>query len=107
MRLPDVERVPAHGVSVSAAVLLDARCEAVIVRLKTTFTVLSPVVTLKVPAVAPAGIVMEAGTDASSGSLETSWIVHPPAGAGPLRVTVPVEDVPFATVDGDKARLAM
>jgi len=53
-----------HGVSVSAATLLDDRCEAVMVRVNTNFTVLSPVVTLNVPVLAPAGMAMEIGTHA-------------------------------------------
>ena len=77
------------------------------VTLMTTFTVPMPVVTVNTPCVDPAGMLIEAGTDAYPGSLEESWIVQPPAGAGSLRVTVPCEEVPFGTEAGDRDRLAI
>jgi hypothetical protein len=57
------------------------------------------VFTVKVIEVMPPGIVTVAGTIAEDRLLE-SVITAPPAGAGPVRVTVPVEDAPPATVVG-------
>jgi len=57
------------------------------------------VLTVKVPLVAPAATVMLAGTVAAVLLLESvTWA--PPAGAGPFRVTVPVEEVPPVTLAG-------
>ena len=52
----------------------------------------APVVTGKVALVPPAGTVTLAGTVAAAILLLESATWAPPAGAGPLRVTVPVED---------------
>ena len=60
------------------------------------------VVTLKLPVVAPAATVTLAGTTAAELSL-ASVITTPPAGAGPLIVTVPVDPVPPWTLVGLKA----
>ena len=60
------------------------------------------VVTLKVAVVAPAATVTLAGTMAADLSL-ASVITTPPAGAGPLIVTVPVDPVPPWTLVGLKA----
>jgi hypothetical protein len=49
--------------------------------------------------VAPAGIVTVAGTDAA-GSLLDSATVAPPAGAGAVRVTNPLEELPPCTAVG-------
>ena len=57
------------------------------------------VLTVKVALVAPAGTVTLEGTLAAPLSLERkTWA--PPAGAGPVRVTVPMEDWPPKTFAG-------
>jgi hypothetical protein len=57
------------------------------------------VFTVKVALVAPAGTVTLEGTLAAPLLLESATCA-PPAGAGPLNVTVPVEDVPPITLVG-------
>jgi hypothetical protein len=58
------------------------------------------VVTVKVAVLCPAATVTVAGTLAFRVSLLVSVMVKPLAGAGPLRVTVPVEDAGAVTVVG-------
>lgn len=58
------------------------------------------VFTVKVALVAPAGTVTLAGTLAVPGLLLESMIWAPPAGAGPLSFTVPVEELPPVTLEG-------
>ena len=48
--------------------------------------------TANVALAAPAGTVTLAGTPAAAGLLLESRTCAPPAGAGPLRVTVPIEE---------------
>src|SRR2546429_7642499 len=58
------------------------------------------VLTVKVALVAPAGTVTLEGTVAAAVLLLESATCAPPAGAGPLNVTVPVEEFPPATPVG-------
>jgi len=60
------------------------------------------VVTVKVAVVAPAATVTLLGVDALV-LLEDKLTAIPPAGAGPLNVTVPIEDVPPTTDVGERA----
>lgn len=57
------------------------------------------VVMVKVPVVLPAATVTKAGTVAD-GSLLDRVTEAPPAGAAAVKVTVPVEDTPLATLTG-------
>ena len=58
------------------------------------------VVTMKFALVDPAGTVTEAGTVAAAVSLLVRLTEIPPAGAGPVSVTIPVELVPPCTDAG-------
>jgi hypothetical protein len=58
------------------------------------------VLTVNVAVVAPAAAVTLDGTAAAAVLLLESATVAPPAGAGPLNVTVPVEGVPPMTLVG-------
>jgi len=58
------------------------------------------VVTVNVAVVAPATTVTLAGTCAAGVLLRDRVTTAPPAGAGPLNVTVPVEEVPPITEVG-------
>lgn len=64
-----------------------------------TAAVTGDVVTANAAEAEPAGTVTEAGTAALL-LLELRVTTNPPVGAGPVRVTVPLEDVPPVTVDG-------
>jgi hypothetical protein len=74
------------GITVSVAVLVTPAYDAERVTFFTIDTWL--VKTVNTLLVAPAGTVTLLGTEAALGLLEASAITVPPAGAGPLRVTV-------------------
>jgi hypothetical protein len=61
---------------------------------------LGPVVTLKVASVCPAATVTLAGTCAFVVLLEESATAAPPAGAGPVSVTVPTVEKPHVPLEG-------
>src|SRR6267378_6801379 len=64
------------------------------------------VLTVKLAALAPSGTVTLAGTRAAPVSLLESDTTAPPEGAGPLSVTVPVDDcVPPVTLVGFSANV--
>jgi hypothetical protein len=93
-----VTDVSAAGVTVSVAVWVTPAQTAVIV---TEVEEATPsVVTVKVFVEAPAGTVTEAGTVAAPVFEEDSVTTTPPAGAGPVSVTVPVELLPPTTLAG-------
>ena len=62
---------------------------------------LGDVVTMNVAELLPGATVTLAGTLATEGLLLDSATTVPPAGAAPLRVTVPVEELPAFTVEGE------
>ena len=59
------------------------------------------VLRMNVAELPPAATVTLAGTLATEGLLLVSATTVPPAGAGPLRVTAPVEELPAFTVEGE------
>ena len=94
-----VERTGALTVRTAVAEVLPT--EAVIVGAVLDAT--GVVVIWKVAAVAPAATVTVAGVTAL-GSLEDKATLHPPVGAGAVKVTVPVEEVPPVTVLGARVK---
>jgi hypothetical protein len=62
------------------------------------------VVTVKVAVVAPPATVTFAGTVAADVMLLERVTTIPPAGAGPVRVTIPVDGLPPCTLVGLRAR---
>lgn len=94
----DTER--SIGLTVRVAVLLTPPCAAVIVMV--LFAVTTVVVTANVADEAPAATVTLAGTEATAGVALDSVTAEPPAGAGPFRLTVPVEPLPPVTDVGFK-----
>jgi hypothetical protein len=71
------------------------------------FDVTVLVVTVKVAVVEPAVTVTFEGTVATAVLLLVKLTPAPPAGAGPLRVTVPMEGVPPWTIVGLRDRALM
>jgi len=92
----------AGGLTVSVVFTLAVPCVAVIVA--TVLVATAVVVTVNVAVVAPAATVTFAGTVAAE-ALDVRFTVDPPAGAGALSVTVPVEEVPPVTVEGETVTL--
>jgi hypothetical protein len=92
----------AGGFTVSVADLLDSPSVAVIMGETTLATAV--VVTVNVADVAPWATVTEEGTVAAA-LFDDSVTTLPPAGAGPVSVTVPVDVAPPATVAGFRATL--
>ena len=92
-----VNEVSVAGLMVRVAVFEVLPCVAVIVAVVTELTAVVEIV--KVPVVAPAATVTDAGTVALA-VLELKVITLPDDPAGPLKVTVPVEDEPPETVAG-------
>lgn len=86
------------GLIVKTAVLVPLYFADIVTELLLTTAV---VVTVNVAVVAPAATVTLAGTCADP-LLEESATAAPPAGAGPFRVTVPVELLPPTTLVGFK-----
>jgi hypothetical protein len=83
--------------TVSVVVRLTPRLPVIVALV---FAVTGLLVTVKVAVVAPAGTVTVAGTVAAAVLLLERVTVAPPVGAGPVKVTVPVDDVPPITEVG-------
>jgi len=81
-------------VAVRLVLLYEAEMVTVVV------TITTDVLTVNVALVAPAGTVTLAGTLATEGLLLERETTTPPLGAGPLNVTVAVEELPPVTLDG-------
>ncbi len=81
------------------------RFTPLVAEIVTALVVTTVLVTIvKFPVVAPAGMVTLAGTMATKGALLDRVTTVPPAGAGPDRVTVPVEELKPFTVVGFKVK---
>jgi hypothetical protein len=93
----------ASGLTVSVAVLELVPIEAVIVAVVEDDTAVVAIV--KFTDVSPADKNMPLDTNTLE-LLEERLTIVPPAGAGPLRVTVPVDDVPPTTEVGDTEKLS-
>jgi hypothetical protein len=91
---------PCYKVTVRVALSVVPLYEAEMVTVVVTIT--TDVLTVNVALVAPAGTVTLAGTLATEGLLLERETTAPPLGAGPLNITVPVEDPsgPPVTLDG-------
>jgi len=93
----NVSPVGAGAFTVSVPVAEVLLAEAVVVAVTLAATAVVPIVNVAV--VLPAGTVTETGTE--TGPLVLLRLTaRPPAGAAPLRVTVPVDGVPPVTLDG-------
>jgi hypothetical protein len=90
-----------YGVTVTAAFLSTPAYEAEMMTVEFAETCF--VFTVNVRDSAPAGMVSVLGTCAMAAVPLAKVTTTPPAGAGPLRVTVPLEDVPPFTVAGFSA----
>jgi len=97
------DRPPGVTVSVPVAVFVPVAPVTVTAVLEAT----PEVVAVKVPDVAPAAIVIEAGTVTAALFDVRLTVRESPVATGPLRVTVPVEEVPPATEAGLKATVLM
>ena len=94
----------AGGLTVRVAVLLDAPIVAVM--MGETALATAVVAMLNVAEDAPCATVTVAGRVAAA-LLDARFTTLPPAGAGPVSVTVPVDDAPPATVAGFSVTLLM
>jgi len=92
-----ISLIRARGLMVSVAVRVTPLRLAVMVAVVVAPTAL--VVTVKVALLAPAATVTVAGVVADA-LLSDKVTAAPPAGAGPLKVTVPVEELPPVTLAG-------
>jgi hypothetical protein len=90
-------RLTAAGVTVKVAVCVDPNTPVIVTPV---FVLTAFVEIVNVALVFPLGTRTFAGVCAAAALLLDSVTVAPPAGAGPLRVTVPVTPVPPTTVDG-------
>jgi hypothetical protein len=96
-----VRPVGSGAVAVSDALVEEVpRAAEMAVRTSLPTTV---VVAVNVAVEAAAGTVTDAGTPATMLSEDDRATTAPPVGAGPLMVTVPVDDCPPATTEGVKA----
>ena len=87
-----------YGVTVNTAFFLTPAYEAEMEEMEFADTAF--VFTVNVADLAPAGMVRVRGTCATAVLLLASFTTTPPAGAGPLKVTVPCEGFPPLTVVG-------
>lgn len=94
---------PVEGFTLSRVETFDPAYEAVTVTAVAAATVF--VFTVKVPVVEPAAIDTLEGTVVAVELLVEIVIVAPPAGAGPFRVTVAVEEPPPVTEAGFAVRV--
>jgi hypothetical protein len=91
----------AHGVTVKVALILVPLVAEIVTELEEVTTA---VVIENVAVVEPAGTVTLAGTVATEVRLLESVTTIPPAGAGPVNVTVPVDGLPPCTLLGLRVR---